>query len=133
MIGSARLSALLCIVAVSGCAGGASTSLPSTQYVAQSARSAAVDVAGTPTVFVSVASINAIESFPAGQAHPKPQILKLTGLDNPTGIAIGGSGKLFVYNTGNDTITEYPPGATKPSFTLENLQIGNSIAAGKDD
>ncbi len=134
MIGSARASAIVCVVAFCGCAGGVRTPLPSTLLLSQSTGSGAAAPHASPTVFISVASINAIEAFPGGQAHPTARVLKLTGIDRPTGIAVGGSGILFVYNTGNDTITEYPPDATKPSFTLKlAAAVGNAIAAGKDD
>jgi serine/threonine protein kinase, bacterial len=42
----------------------------------------------------------------------------LTRLDYPTGIAIDGAGDIIVTNLGNNTVTEYAPGATIPKRTI---------------
>src|SRR5579864_5780495 len=131
MFSPPRLFALLGIVAVSGCAG-STVSSPPMPSPPQSLRQSAP--ASKPVVFISVASMNAIESFPAGVASPQPHVAIRDGINRPTAIAVGGSGTLFVTNTGNGTITEYPPGATKPNFTLTfPTDSYTSIAAGADD
>lgn len=133
MYSTARLFALLGIVVLSGCAGGAFTS-SSTPLLPQSVRQSPIAAPAQSVVFISVPSVNAIESFPGGVANPKPAVAIKTGINNPAGIAVGGSGTLFVNNTGNNTVTEYAPGATKPNFTLKlSAGIGDAIAAGPDD
>src|SRR5579883_2247488 len=133
MLSRSHLLALLGIAAISGCAGTAPSSVPSAPVMQQSVHERAAEAAGAPVVFIAVDSVNAIESFPAGSAHPTPKISITTGINNPTGLAVGGSGTLFVNNSGNNTVTEYPPGSTKPSFTLQVPHIGQPIAAGIDD
>ncbi len=39
------------------------------------------------------------------------------GIDGPEGAAVDAKGNLYVTNTSNNTVTEYAPGGTKPSFT----------------
>ncbi len=46
--------------------------------------------------------------------------LGLTGLNSPVGIAIDSSNDLFVSNLGNNTVTEYAPGATVPKLTISD-------------
>lgn len=42
------------------------------------------------------------------------------GIDEPERLFVDGSDNLWVTNLGNDTITEYAPGTTSPSFTISS-------------
>lgn len=42
------------------------------------------------------------------------------GISGPNGMVVDAAGDLFVANVDNQTVTEYPPGSTKPSKTYTN-------------
>jgi sugar lactone lactonase YvrE len=50
-----------------------------------------------------------------------PAITDLTGNLSPAGLAFDSHGNLFVVNNGNNTVSEFAPGATTPSATLTGL------------
>jgi hypothetical protein len=59
-------------------------------------------------------------------AKPK-EIGQITdGIDEPERLFVDRSRNLWVTNLGNDTLTEYPPGKTKPSFTI-STDVANPI------
>ena len=64
------------------------------------------------------ASIVLIYAQGSESAGPIGEIVN--GISNPQGIAVDSAGTLYVANQGNNTVTEYPAGATDPSVTLSN-------------
>ena len=76
------------------------------------------------TLYLSDVQADAIELFPAYDGNDPGQIGTITqGIDTPVNIAIDNSGTLYVANNGNNTVTEYPLGATSPSITLSNQLV----------
>jgi sugar lactone lactonase YvrE len=82
------------------------------------------------TLYVSDLQAEAVELFAAYEGNNPPESGTITqGIDNPTNIAIDKSGTLYVAYNGNNTVTEYPLGATSPSITLSNELVDpNGIA-----
>lgn len=72
-----------------------------------------------PLVYVSDFSANAIEIYKQGNTSA-PIGAITDGIDGPLGNFVDKSGKLYVANAMNDTVTEYPRGATSPSVTLSS-------------
>lgn len=55
------------------------------------------------------------------------------GIDGPVGSCVDGAGTLYVANYENNTVTEYPKGATSPSVVLSNgIKQPISVAVGLD-
>jgi hypothetical protein len=55
------------------------------------------------------------------------------GVSSPAGLAVDSSGNLYVANSGNNTVTVYPPGQTTPSVTYSNGVSGpQGVAVGSD-
>jgi sugar lactone lactonase YvrE len=55
----------------------------------------------------------------------------VNGISSPEGLAVDKSGTLYVANIGNNTVTEYPAGATSPSVTL-STDISNPLDVSVD-
>ncbi len=127
-----RLYVLASISVLAGCAG--STGVPQTARADLFSHGSLQETAKA-TVFVSDDTKNAILAFPAGVTNPKVRVAVTDGISDPQGIAVGGSGTLFVYNYGYPygKINEYAPGQTKPNLTFTPNGPGGYIAAGKDD
>lgn len=72
----------------------------------------------THLVYLSIPYItNSVNIYPArGQDQPPIGVLT-SGVSNPQGIGTDSSGNLYVANSGNSTVTVYPPGQTNPSAT----------------
>lgn len=84
---------------------------------------------GTPEVFVSEAGANTVAIYPAGVANPSQIGTITSGLAGPLGTAVDDKGTLYVTNSSNNTITEYPKGATSPSVTISNgLSFPGAVA-----
>jgi hypothetical protein len=132
------VSARLCIALVAStlivaCAGSpTSSSLPASYAV--NASQIAPNTAKTPFVYVASqgGSSGAVYAFnPNGAAKPLETIV--TGISEPMGIALDGSGALYVANSGNNTVTVYAPGTTSPSKTFTNgLSVPQGVAVGSD-
>jgi DNA-binding beta-propeller fold protein YncE len=73
---------------------------------------------GHDYVYVGDAYANTVWIFPAGGADPSPVGSITTGLSGPQGVAVDSSGNLYVANSGNGSVTVYPPGKTSPSLAL---------------
>jgi hypothetical protein len=69
-------------------------------------------------VYVSDNAANAIEIYRQGQSDPSPVGQIVDGIDAPLGDYVDAQGTLYVANSGNSTVTEYPAGSTTPSVTL---------------
>ena len=54
-----------------------------------------------------------------GQAQ-QPIGVITSGVSSPEGLAVDAVGNLYVANSGNNTVTVYPPGQTSPSTTYSN-------------
>jgi hypothetical protein len=67
-------------------------------------------------LFVANGRNNAVDIY--DKNPPNALLGKITnGIVGPNGMAVDTAGDLFVANTDNQTVTEYPPGSTKPSKT----------------
>jgi DNA-binding beta-propeller fold protein YncE len=84
-----------------------------------------------PLVYVSDYDARAIEIYPAGVDNPAPVGQITQGLDGPLGTFVDKQGTLYVANSLNNTITEYPAGSTSPSVTLSN-SINGPISVAVD-
>jgi len=69
------------------------------------------------TIFVSDKDASTIYLFRAGNA-PKLLGTITSGISRPLGITVDASGTLYVPNSGNHSVTEYPAGSTSPSVTI---------------
>ena len=69
-------------------------------------------------VYVSDNAANAIEIYPQGQSDPAPVGRIVDGIDGPLGDFVDDRGTLYVANSQNNTVTEYPRGSVVPRVTL---------------
>jgi DNA-binding beta-propeller fold protein YncE len=90
------------------------------------------DAHGKTVFFVSNLVQEAIEIFDAEDPTGPAPIGSITdGISAPAGVALAPDGRLFVANSGSNTITEYPRGQLTPSETLSvGLHYPNFIAVG---
>lgn len=80
-------------------------------------------------VYVSDFAANAVLVYPQHKANPKPIGVITAGIAGPLGNFVDKHGTLYVANSSNNTITEYPAGATSPSVTLSNgISAPTSVA-----
>lgn len=122
---SARLYSILAAAgSLAACAG---QGLPSTPPAgpavpALAARSGWLshDAKTKPRIYVSDFTANAVVIYPQGKTNPKPIGEITDGIAGPLGNFVDNHGTLYVANSSNNTITEYPPGATSPSVTLSD-------------
>jgi DNA-binding beta-propeller fold protein YncE len=71
---------------------------------------------------------NDIKIYDPTQTNPSPIGVITSGISLPNQIAVDGAGTLYVANSGNSTVTEYPLGQTTPSLTLsESFQLSYPI------
>jgi len=61
--------------------------------------------------------------YPANQQNPEPTGTITDGVSDPYNLAVDQAGTLYVQNN-NNTITEYPEGASEPSKTLTEPKVG---------
>lgn len=82
-----------------------------------------------PLVYVSDNSANAIQIYAQGASNPSPIGEITDGISAPLGSFVDRHGTLYVANSGNSTVTEYPAGSTSPSVTLSTgLNFPISVA-----
>jgi len=75
----------------------------------------------------------AIEIYPEKGQTQAPIGSITNGTAAPEGIATDAKGNLFVANSGNNTVTVYPPGQTSPSVTYSNgIGTPYHVALGSD-
>src|SRR5579864_8144684 len=80
-------------------------------------------------LFVSDYAGNAIRIYSAYRGNQPPIGSITNGIAGPIGLAVDSSGTLYVTNSSNNTITEYPRGATTPGVTISNgLNYPTAIA-----
>jgi streptogramin lyase len=80
-------------------------------------------------VYVADTFANTVWIFPASPKNPNPVGSITTGISEPQGLAVDASGNLYVANTGNATVTIYPPGGSTPSLTLsQDLPVPAAVA-----
>jgi DNA-binding beta-propeller fold protein YncE len=121
--------ALISAAAIAGCAGSASVagpSVPATSVASLGARRGWLSpgATGERLVFVSDNAANAIMIYPQGRKNPSPIGEITDGISAPLGNFVDKNGTLYVANSGNGTVTEYPLGSTTPSATLSNYISG---------
>jgi len=73
-----------------------------------------------PRLYVAEVDSNKILIFDPTAPSPTPEATITKGLSRPFGIAVDGSGNLYVANSGNRTVTVYRPGKLTPTFTIDN-------------
>lgn len=127
---------------LAGCAGagaGSTASLPTGQIPAAQGAVRhrhgwlSPDAGSKRLVYVSDDYGNAIEIYPQGKSNPSPIGEITDGIDGPLGTFVDSNGTLYVANSGNGTVTEYPHGSTTPSVTLSNGISGPiSVAVDRD-
>jgi hypothetical protein len=77
---------------------------------------------------------NAVFAYDLGKRH-YPHVATITdGVSTPAELTVDALGTLYVVNSGNGTITEYPVGARSPSITLSGVSapIGVAVNASGD-
>lgn len=113
--------------------GGSASTLPYTG-VAQIAVNRFLDgasqFAAPPSLYVAAYNLNTITVYSAAPAGPQFAGTisgAATGLDHPAGVAIDSTGRLYVANTADSTITEYAPeanGDATPVATIAGKGTG---------
>jgi hypothetical protein len=100
--------------------------------------SAARPTASGGKLFVSDFYASKIVIYPAHQSNPAPTGEITSGVSYPYNLAVDDAGTLYVQNN-NNTIAEYPKGASVPSKTLEeppagpgDLGTGICVTVGRD-
>jgi 6-phosphogluconolactonase (cycloisomerase 2 family) len=95
-------------------------SLPAAQ-TSTATISITVDPAIVPAAYVSNGASGTVTSYAIGSSGNLAPLTTFgrTGfnLDAPAGIAIAPSGRVYIANTGDDSVTSYPPGAAAPFVT----------------
>jgi len=88
----------------------------------QSSRAAESDFGSfanaTGHLYVSDYAGNKVVVYPESGKNQKPSRTITTGIAGPLGNFVDAKGTLYVVNSNNSTVTEYPAGAGKPSKTL---------------
>jgi hypothetical protein len=74
-------------------------------------------------LFVSNFYAAEVVIYPADVQNPEPAGTITDGVSDPYNLAVDGAGTLYVQNN-NNTITEYPEGASEPSKTLTEPKVG---------
>jgi hypothetical protein len=69
-------------------------------------------------LYVTDYNANAVLIYKQGDTGGGPIGEIVDGISTPQGDAVDASGTLYVANEGNNTVTEYPAGASSPSVTL---------------
>jgi NHL repeat len=122
---------LLTLAACSGGAGG----LQSGFTPPATAASHRAYAHSTQLVYVSSdqSSNGAIYVYSAKGQAQQPIATITDGIATPAGLAVDASGSLYVANTGNNTVTVYPPGQTTPATTYsQGVSTPFDVAVGKD-
>ncbi|MGA9273887.1 MAG: hypothetical protein WBE30_06665 [Candidatus Cybelea sp.] len=139
------LSTLAVVIALAGCSGQASSFAGAPAGAPSGVQSAAHVVSPThqgwlspaaatqPLVYVSDNSANAIQIYQQGASNPSPIGEITDGISAPLGNFVDRHGTLYVANSGNSTVTEYPAGSMTPSVTLSTgLNFPISVAVDRD-
>ncbi len=125
-IENARLSLLgACAALVLGGCGGstAGTAIPSGAEVAAARHGWMSPLAKKKKeklLYVTDYTSSVVLIYQQGDTGAGPIGEIVTGVSTPEGEAVDKSGTLYVANYGNNTVTEYPKGASSPSVTLSN-------------
>ena len=85
----------------------------------QLVRSASVASCPANLLYVSDAGNGIVHIFPVAPRQ-QPECGRLTGFDEPQGLALDNAGDLFVANTSASTIEKFKPGHTNPSMTIND-------------
>lgn len=114
---------------VAGCASPATSSVPPADVSLRG------DAGGNADLFVSDFYAAEVLIYPAHVENPSPSGSITDGISDPYNLAVDTSGTLYVQNN-NNTITEYPKGASSPSKTLYEPKLGSGagicVTVGRD-
>ncbi len=86
-----------------------------------------------PAVYASNPANDSVTSYrlSGGNAAPATRLAGSgQGLSGPAGLALASAGRLFVANSGTNTISEYDRGATTPTVTIGGPHTGLASPAG---
>lgn len=72
----------------------------------------------TPILYVADANNDKVVLFNPNKTAPKPIGQITNGVNAPVGVAVDKNGRIYVVNTGNNSVTEYLHGHASPSFTI---------------
>lgn len=85
----------------------------------------AIDATSAPSLssandpWLYVSGLNDVVNVYDVAQSGNPLVLSVTqGISKPAGLKVDDQGALYVANTGNDTVAEYPFGQSTPSFTI---------------
>ena len=106
---------------------------PSIPKVAQSQALRTVRTAATePLLYVSDPVDDSVKVYRAAQRNPSPIATIRKGIRGPAGLAIDGSGNLYVASTTGNTVTEYHRNALSPVATYAKDLLG-PVSVAVDD
>lgn len=84
-------------------------------------------------IYVSSQTTGAVEIYSSKGQGQAPIGSITDGISAPTGLAVDSSGNVYVANSGNNTVTVYPPGQTTPSTTYtQGISAPMGVAVGSD-
>lgn len=84
-------------------------------------------------VSASTGSSNAVYVYSAAGQGQAPIATITEGISSPAGLAVDASGNLYVANSGNNTVTVYAPGQSRPSLTYsQGVSAPLGVAVGSD-
>lgn len=130
---AAAATAILLLPACSSAVGGGSNAVPNTATARSITQKLAVK--SKHLVYVSSqSSNNGVVDVYSVRGQGQAPIASITnGISSPNGLAVDSVGNLYVANSGNSTVTVYPPGATSPSTTYsDGISAPFGVAVGSD-
>lgn len=113
---------LFALGSLAGCSSDNAETLP--QAVNGSVRDYSTRPNARVKLYVSDPAANAVRVYQIDASGPKEIGTIKNGIDAPAGLAVDGSGDLYVTNTGANSVTEYPDGQYDPATTLSNGLTG---------
>jgi len=113
---------LLALGALGGCSRDNAQTLP--QAVNGSTRDYASHSKARMKLYVSDPAANAVHVYQIDASGPKEIGTIKNGIDAPAGLAVDGSGNLYVANTAGNSVTEYPEGQYDAATTFSSGLTG---------
>jgi DNA-binding beta-propeller fold protein YncE len=113
---------LFALGSLTGCSRNNAETLP--QAINGSTRGYATRANARLKLYVSDPVANAVHVYQIDASGPKEIGTIKNGIDAPAGLAVDASGDLYVANTADNTVTEYPDGKYDPATTFFNGLTG---------